>query len=67
MATLAENWTMGIVVCEKCGHEWNAACEDGALPRVAQAVAEVVTGKKAFQCPCPVCGEMSRMVEIIGE
>lgn len=67
MATLAPDWTLGVMKCENCGYKWNAACENGNLPGYDKAMADIVTGRKGFQCECPKCGKKNcQMVEILG-
>jgi uncharacterized protein (DUF983 family) len=65
MARLATQWTFGVVKCEACGYEWAASTED--LPRDGEAIKNIVTGEKGFQCPCPQCGQGASLVEIVGE
>jgi hypothetical protein len=66
MAIQANSWTFAVVRCECCGYEWEAATED--LPKDSRLIAQIVTEKAEFRCPCPECGNSScAVICIVGE
>jgi hypothetical protein len=65
VARLAQGWHIGWLRCSVCGYEWNAHVQTEDLPRVGPFL-ESIIGKGKFKAPCPQCGKMGELQELVG-